>query len=131
MAPLVADKLPEIAALCERYGVRRLEVFGSASGNADRPFDPDHSDIDLLIVEETHDAADRMGAWAPGAFVRAMEELVGRRVDVVYDKGITNPYFRRVVDDEREVVYDASHHEKVADTATADVAGGETTDEGR
>lgn len=132
MPPLITDKLPEVIALCERYGVRRLEVFGSASGNAETPFDPEHSDIDLLIVEEAPDAAERRGPLAPAAFMRAMEELFGRRVDVVYDKGITNPYFRRVVDDEREVLHDASLHEKPdADAAAADVAGGETSDESR
>jgi predicted nucleotidyltransferase len=33
----------EVRALCRRYGVRRLELFGSATTGA---FDPQRSDVD-------------------------------------------------------------------------------------
>ena len=42
----LADKLPEIMALCERYGVAQLELFGSATGAT---FDPASSDYDFLL----------------------------------------------------------------------------------
>lgn len=37
----------QIARLCRRHGVRRLELFGSAARGAD--FEPDRSDIDFLV----------------------------------------------------------------------------------
>jgi len=37
----------QIAELCRRYGVKRLELFGSATRGSD--FDPERSDIDFLI----------------------------------------------------------------------------------
>jgi hypothetical protein len=47
MISLVADKERELRATCERFGVRRLELFGSAATGDE--FDPEHSDIDFLV----------------------------------------------------------------------------------
>lgn len=46
MIDLIIDNLPAIVALCEKHGVRKLEVFGSAT--SDR-FDPETSDVDFVI----------------------------------------------------------------------------------
>ncbi len=43
----IADKREELAALCRRYDVVRLEVFGSAARGTD--FDPATSDADFLV----------------------------------------------------------------------------------
>ena len=127
----VTSKLDEIAAVCRRFGVLRLEVFGSASGNGETPFDPQRSDVDFLISDETPQSQSLMGDWPPAEFAMALETALGRSVDVVYDRLIGNPYFRRVVDDEREVIYDAGTD---ADDGTphqrADESRGETTHEG-
>lgn len=42
----LARHLPNIALLCEQYGVNHLELFGSATG-AD--FNPQSSDLDFLV----------------------------------------------------------------------------------
>jgi predicted nucleotidyltransferase len=47
MQPIVANKLPEVAELCRRFHVRRLELFGSA---ATADFDPERSDIDTSAL---------------------------------------------------------------------------------
>ena len=128
--PVVTERLGEIAAVCERFGVRRLEVFGSASGNGETPFDPGRSDVDFLISDETPDSERLMGDWPPVEFALALERLLGRSVDVVYDRVIRNPYFRRVVDDEREVIYDVGHDPDPAAEGVAAEARGEATHEG-
>jgi predicted nucleotidyltransferase len=46
MSVLIDDKLEEIAAACQRYGIERLFVFGSALRD---DFKPGESDIDLLV----------------------------------------------------------------------------------
>lgn len=51
MHPLLAAKQNELAELCRRFGVRRLEVFGSAARSAD--FDPLTSDVDFLVELDT------------------------------------------------------------------------------
>ena len=43
----IEDHREQVAELCQRYGVRRLEIFGSAARSED--FDPGRSDIDFLI----------------------------------------------------------------------------------
>ncbi len=51
----IAEKRQDLIALCRRYGVKRLEVFGSAARGAD--FDPTRSDADFLVTfsPETRD----------------------------------------------------------------------------
>jgi hypothetical protein len=44
--PLLASQLPAITALCERYGVAHLELFGSATSTE---FNPETSDFDFLV----------------------------------------------------------------------------------
>ncbi len=50
MHTLIDRRRAEIAMLCRRYGVRQLEVFGSAARGID--FDPDTSDADFLVEFE-------------------------------------------------------------------------------
>jgi len=47
MHPAIAQHRPGIAAICQHYGIRRLEVFGSAARADD--FDPARSDADFLV----------------------------------------------------------------------------------
>ena len=66
-----------IAALCRRYGVVRLEVFGSAARGRD--FDPARSDADFLV--EFGEQAISVAAFLD--FKEALEALLGRPVDLV------------------------------------------------
>ena len=47
MHPAISQHRPGIVGICQRYGIRRLEVFGSAARAND--FDPAHSDADFLV----------------------------------------------------------------------------------
>jgi uncharacterized protein len=67
--------------LCRRFGVRRLEVFGSAARG---DFDPARSDIDFLV--EFAAKADDLARFVD--FKAALETLLGRRVDLVDRKAI-------------------------------------------
>ena len=46
MLPLIHARREEVAELCRRFHVRRLEVFGSAARG---DFDPERSDVDFLV----------------------------------------------------------------------------------
>ena len=48
MVRIIEIKREELARLCVRYHVCRLELFGSAAGDR---FDPARSDLDFLVVE--------------------------------------------------------------------------------
>jgi uncharacterized protein len=100
MIPLVAERRDEIAELCRRFGVRRLDLFGSA---ADGRFDEATSDLDFV--------ADFADTDVPGYafrfidFAEALEALFGRRVDVVTERSIKRPRFRASVAAQRQPVY--------------------------
>ncbi len=109
MVDLIADNLEAIAELCRRYGVRKLEVFGSAT--TDR-FDPETSDVDFVI-----EFADRESTYADRflGFVEEIERLLGRDVDFIFgDNPIRNPYLREAVDEQRVTIYEADGREAAA-----------------
>ena len=47
MHPAIAQHRSGISAICQGFGIRRLEVFGSAARVHD--FDPERSDADFLV----------------------------------------------------------------------------------
>ena len=102
MISLVSERAVEIAVICRRHHVKRLEVFGSAAVG---DFDPESSDIDFLV--DFGDAPRK--PWYGNHFdLKAdLERLFERDVDLVDEKGIKNPYFRRSVNETREQVYEA------------------------
>lgn len=87
VAPLVNLPREEISKLCRRYGVKRLAVFGSAT--TDR-FDPARSDVDFFLefLDET-----KASFATYYSLKTALEELLGRSVDLVMSKALQNPYF--------------------------------------
>lgn len=90
----------EIAGLCRRLGIRRLEIFGSAVTNDFTLA----SDIDCLIEFE-----EKGGSYFQRYFdlKYGSEKLFGRKVDVVVDSAIRNPYFREAVNHSRQLIYGA------------------------
>ena len=100
VTPLIEQHRPGLAELCRRFGVRRLYVFGSAASDRLQP----SSDVDFVV-----DMADRQptGSYADRYldFGDALEHLLGRRVDLVTEHAMRNPYFRREVEATRRLVY--------------------------
>jgi len=90
---------PEIAAICRRYRVRELSVFGSAARGEMRP----DSDIDLL-VDFLPDA--RPGLLGLSAMMREFSGLLGRRVDLAV-KPALKPLVRTNVLADSQVIYAA------------------------
>ena len=97
----LAAQLPQIVALCEKHGVVHLELFGSATC---AEFNPDSSDFDFLVELDTHVPGSRARRWTELA--DALEQLLGRHVDLVNPRYIRNPYFLQAVNNSRTVIYD-------------------------
>lgn len=90
----------EIAELCRRYGVVRLEMFGSAATGSG--FD-EESDLDFLYEMEGGDGyADRFFG-----LLASLEDLLDRSIDLVSARAIRNPYFREAVDESKQLIYAA------------------------
>ncbi len=92
MHPQIVDKRDQLAQLCHRFGVKRLEIFGSAARAAD--FDPSRSDIDFLVEFTTESSSD-FTAFLD--FHDALEALFNRRVDLVTRSAVerSQNYIRR------------------------------------
>ena len=91
----------DLTTLCQQFGVVRLYAFGSVV--TDR-FDPEKSDLDLLVELEGMPPLVRgeklIGLWD------ALEDLLGRRVDLLTDQPIKNTYLRPNVHSTKQLIYD-------------------------
>jgi predicted nucleotidyltransferase len=103
MPHLIEMRRRDIAELCERFHVNRLEVFGSAARGTD--FDPARSDVDLLVTYEPSTARPTLEEYF--AFREQLEALFGRSVDLVMAGAVRNPYVRADIERSRELVYEA------------------------
>ncbi len=109
MSSVLEKNKDKLAEECRRFGVRRLEVFGSAAGS---DFNPAKSDFDFIVsfTDKTPGTyADRYFDFAV-----AVERLLGRKVDLLTERCIRNPYFRREVEAARQIVYDERSQEAIA-----------------
>ncbi len=99
----LTDHHAEVAALCARFGVQRLELFGSAARGE---FCSGSSDYDFLV--QLDPAADGSRAVRLIGLAEALESLLGARVDLVNPRYIRNPYFAAEVERSRLPIYDGS-----------------------
>ena len=100
----IADKRHELIALCLRYGVARLEVFGSAARGVD--FDPATSDADFLVEFKPESGLSPLAQFF--GLADALEHLLGRPVDLVERKALeqSRNYIRhRSILADAQVVY--------------------------
>lgn len=99
MHPTIAQHRTGIAAICQRFRVSRLEVFGSAARADD--FNPASSNVDFLIDFAegfTPSLQDFFGAKT------AQEHLLGRAVDLIEPGAVRNPFVLASINSNREAV---------------------------
>ena len=99
MSPQIGYDSQELAALCRRWQVRKLALFGSVMRDDFRP----DSDVDVALsfAPESH--------WSLGDVVDLQEDLqrfFGRDVDVVELEAITNPISRKIILGSMQLVYE-------------------------
>jgi predicted nucleotidyltransferase len=86
---------------CRARGVRRLQVFGSATRAT---FDAATSDVDLLVVFQPS-ITDPFDAYF--GLKEDLEQVFGRPVDLVMADAVKNPYFAARATAEAEDLYAA------------------------
>jgi uncharacterized protein with HEPN domain/predicted nucleotidyltransferase len=99
-ADILDTKLPKLRKLCRRFGVRRLDLFGSAATGR---FDPARSDLDFLVDFAPPEAGKRHLQ-----FLAELEKLFGRKIDLISETDLENPYLRRQIEAERRTVFPAA-----------------------
>jgi predicted nucleotidyltransferase len=79
IAEIIQDKKEQILAIAAKYGASNVRVFGSvANGTADQ-----NSDIDFLV-----DLEKGRSLFDLGGLLMDLQELFGRKVDVVTENGL-------------------------------------------
>ncbi len=85
---LLKGKRDEILRIAARHGAADIRVFGSAA----RQEDDEASDIDILVRLKPG-----VGLIQHAALIRELQELLGRKVDVVSDRGLRERVRDRVL----------------------------------
>lgn len=83
-AQLIRVKRDEILQIAAKHGARNIRVFGSVARGEARA----ESDVDFLI-----DAGPVTSSWFPAGLIVDLQDLLGRPVEVVTEKGL-NPLIR-------------------------------------
>jgi hypothetical protein len=103
MVPLIHAHRAEVAEICRRFRVQRLDVFGSAARGTD--FDPARSDVDLLVTYGPDLPRPNLAEYF--GLRDELSALLGRPVDLVMSGAVRNPFVRADIDQARELLYAA------------------------
>ena len=92
--------LSALPALCRRFHVRHLDLFGSAT---DGRFDAARSDLDFLVAFD--DMPEAAYADAYFGLREGLIALFGRAVDLVTEPALENPYLRLQLEARRQRLF--------------------------
>ncbi|GAB4433841.1 MAG: nucleotidyltransferase family protein [Chloroflexi bacterium OHK40] len=81
-----------ITRIAHRHGVTRVRVFGSIVRGEATP----ESDIDLLV-----ETGPETSAWFPAGLILDLEQLLGRRVEIVTERALHPAIRDRVLQEAR------------------------------
>ena len=99
----ILKELNDFNALCQIHKIKYLYAFGSSVTDK---FDYDKSDIDLLVEIDDADPVERgeklISLWD------TFESFFHRKVDLLTDSSIRNPYLRKSIDSTKILIYDGS-----------------------
>ncbi|OYT13978.1 MAG: nucleotidyltransferase [Bacteroidetes bacterium 4572_114] len=96
---VIAGNIDKVRDLCRKHGVAKLFVFGSVlndkfKANSDIDFVVDFSGIDLYNYADNY-----------FDLKFSLEDLFKRKVDLLEEKAIKNPYLRKSIDSAKQLIY--------------------------
>ena len=102
MNRIITDKIPQLVELCKKYRVAKMYLFGSAATDAFN----ENSDVDFLVSFRSDVG---LGEYADNYFdlLFEIEDIFSRKVDLVTEKTLSNPYFIRSVEQTKQLIYAA------------------------
>ena len=99
MTGLIEPKRFELRTLCQRYGVERLALFGSALRE---DFDSVESDLDFSV--EFQPMTPHNHAESYFGLLEGLDDLFTQRIDLVEIAAVRNPYLLREIEDTEVVI---------------------------
>ena len=91
--------IPQIQGYLAGQPISKAWLFGSYS----RGEETANSDIDLLVDFNKEEIADYFDNFFELKY--ALEALLGRSVDLVEEKNVRNPYFKKSIDNSKALIY--------------------------
>lgn len=101
MQGLIKDKLNDLRRLCQDYDVKTMYVFGSV---CTEKFN-DKSDIDILISFKDIPVDKYTDNYFELHY--KLEELFNRRIDLLTENSLSNPYFMESIEETKQLLYAA------------------------
>ena len=96
---LIEMNMDRIIALCQKYKVAKLWVFGSIL----TPRFNDRSDVDLSVIFHYDQIQDMFLTFFD--FIDELQELLGRKVDLVDETAVKNTVFRQELNRTKRLIY--------------------------
>ncbi len=101
MNKIVTDRIEELKELCDIYNVKAMYVFGSVCTDKFN----DKSDIDILISFDNLSIEQYTDNYFDLHY--KLQDLFGRKIDLITDKSLSNPYFIKGVEKTKQLIYAA------------------------
>ncbi|MFL0684071.1 MAG: nucleotidyltransferase family protein [Algoriphagus aquaeductus] len=98
---LLEENTGAIKTLCKKHKVAKLYQFGSVLTSAFN----EESDVDFLVEFQRTEIPDFASNYFELLF--ALEDLLGREVDLIEYSAIRNPYFKEEVDETRKLIFES------------------------
>ncbi|MBS1487738.1 MAG: nucleotidyltransferase domain-containing protein [Bacteroidetes bacterium] len=98
---LIKRKYPDFVSLCQTHKVNKIYAFGSSITDH---FDPANSDIDIIVKIDIDDPADRGEALL--SLWDKLEVLFDRKIDLLTEDSIRNPYLKSNINRTKKLIYD-------------------------
>jgi predicted nucleotidyltransferase len=82
LSQLLQEKRQDILAIAAKHGAFNIRVFGSVA----RGEETEKSDIDFLVDYDLK----QVSPWFPGGLLMDLQDLLGCKVDIVTEKGLSH-----------------------------------------
>jgi predicted nucleotidyltransferase len=104
MVPLIQDNMQAIRELCKKHHVKTFYLVGSAAKESS--FNKD-SDVDFLyrFINEEIEEFDHADNYFDLLF--SLQDLLNRKVDLVAEVKMKNPYFIKSINQSKQIIYAA------------------------
>lgn len=99
---IIENNIVQLNEICRSFNVKRLFVFGSLGSDT---FDIDTSDVDLIVELDEQDPVEKgeklLNLW------NKFEDLFGRKVDLISNAQVRNPYLKQGIEATKKLVYES------------------------
>ena len=101
MNKIVADKIEDLIRLCNTYNVKTMHLFGSVCTDKFN----ENSDIDVLISFDNLSIEQYTDNYFELHY--KLQELFDRKIDLLTDRSLSNPYFIKGLEQTKQLIYAA------------------------